>query len=337
MKAAIEAYCARIGQDSTLVQGAGGNVSWKDGDTLWIKASGTWLSEAMNKNIFVAVDLPHLQQNISSENFLVTPKLNCDTALRASIETLLHALMPSQIVLHLHAIEPLAHLVQKDFEKRFHELLDKNLRWTSIKYHKPGAALARAVWAALKREPDAKVIFLANHGVVIGASTLDEVDDILCHLTTSLAVCPRDFVSTQFTSHVIKLKETLSYLPISDIPVHQLAIDSFLFELLPTCWALYPDHVVFLGSQPFCYDDIDQACADLLDRNACPEIIFIRNIGVFAQPTLSLAKLIQLKCYYDVLSRQKNPQIINALNNEQVAELLNWEAEHYRMNLSKQA
>jgi len=32
-------FCSRIGSDSTLVQGAGGNISWKDGNILWIKAS----------------------------------------------------------------------------------------------------------------------------------------------------------------------------------------------------------------------------------------------------------------------------------------------------------
>ena len=48
-------FCSDIGGDAFLVQGAGGNVSWKDGDTLWVKASGTWLSEAKYKEIFLPV------------------------------------------------------------------------------------------------------------------------------------------------------------------------------------------------------------------------------------------------------------------------------------------
>lgn len=35
---------ARVGSNILLVQGAGGNSSVKDGDVLWVKASGTWLS-----------------------------------------------------------------------------------------------------------------------------------------------------------------------------------------------------------------------------------------------------------------------------------------------------
>ena len=42
----VREYCARIGANPLLVQGAGGNISWKEDHTLWIKASGTRLSNA---------------------------------------------------------------------------------------------------------------------------------------------------------------------------------------------------------------------------------------------------------------------------------------------------
>ena len=40
-----------------LVQGAGGNSSVKQDDVLWVKASGAWLSEAKEKEMFVPVEL----------------------------------------------------------------------------------------------------------------------------------------------------------------------------------------------------------------------------------------------------------------------------------------
>jgi rhamnose utilization protein RhaD (predicted bifunctional aldolase and dehydrogenase) len=46
LQASVINYCSTIGRDPLLVQGAGGNVSWKEGNTLWIKASGTWLADA---------------------------------------------------------------------------------------------------------------------------------------------------------------------------------------------------------------------------------------------------------------------------------------------------
>ena len=35
-----------IGADPLLIQGPGGNTSFKSGDELWVKASGAWLAEA---------------------------------------------------------------------------------------------------------------------------------------------------------------------------------------------------------------------------------------------------------------------------------------------------
>ena len=40
---------ADLGRNPLLVQGAGGNTSIKEDGLLWVKASGTWLSEATEK------------------------------------------------------------------------------------------------------------------------------------------------------------------------------------------------------------------------------------------------------------------------------------------------
>ena len=84
-KESIACYCEEIGLDSKLVQGAGGNVSWKDQDTLWIKASGEWLADARKKDIFLPIDLKHLKDSIKKSDFDVIPKLLSKTKLRPSI------------------------------------------------------------------------------------------------------------------------------------------------------------------------------------------------------------------------------------------------------------
>ena len=50
----IKEFCSELGNEPLLVQGAGGNVSWKDECTLWVKASGMWLVDSDSKEIFVA-------------------------------------------------------------------------------------------------------------------------------------------------------------------------------------------------------------------------------------------------------------------------------------------
>ena len=74
---AIKAFCKKIGSNSLLVQGAGGNISWKEDDVLWIKASGMWLIDAVKENIFVPninnvyVFLNHLHQVVNQHMNLI--------------------------------------------------------------------------------------------------------------------------------------------------------------------------------------------------------------------------------------------------------------------------
>jgi rhamnose utilization protein RhaD (predicted bifunctional aldolase and dehydrogenase) len=335
IRAAITDYCAAIGKDIMLVQGAGGNVSWKEKNTLWIKASGTWLADATSKDIFVPVDLIHLQAAIASKNFTVVPKLQFNSALRPSIETLLHALMPHPVVVHLHAVEILAYLVRNNFESEILRSLDNHLRWITTDYWKPGPSLAEAVNIALTNVPEVDVVFLKNHGVVIGGSNILEVDHILRILIAALITQPRNSTSVKPPNSALILKSGKQYLPVSDPKVHQLATDEALFNRLSSNWALYPDHVVFLGSKPTCYANLNEAQTILIDNNNYPELIFIKNTGVFTIPEFNITKQAQLRCYYDVLSRQTENCILNTLSDMQIAELLNWDAEQYRMHLLK--
>ena len=74
MRHDVRNYCARIGQEPLLVQGAGGNVSWKDGGTLWIKASGAWLADAEKDDIFVPADLDTLRVALARPPHLPLPE-----------------------------------------------------------------------------------------------------------------------------------------------------------------------------------------------------------------------------------------------------------------------
>lgn len=333
-KSVIE-YCAAIGADPLLVQGAGGNVSWKDGDTLWIKASGTWLSDAAEKDIFVPVDLGHLRRAISAGNFLESPKLSDESGLRPSIETMLHALMPHPVVIHLHAVEILAHLVRHEFEHTFALMLDSKIRWANVSYKKPGAELARAVYDAISTMPDANVVFLQNHGVVVGGSDITELNAILKSLIDTLRTYPRASSNLTAPDINIAIAEKKPYSPVQDVLVHQLATDMSLFRRLASDWALYPDHVVFLGVKAHIYETIDSLKKTLEDSADLQELVFVRGVGVFVQPGFSLGKIAQLRCYFDVLARQEEGTVLDSLNQEQIADLLNWGAEQYRQLIAK--
>lgn len=337
LREAVVEYCSKIGADPMLAQGAGGNVSWKEGGVLWIKASGTWLSEASQKDIFLPVDLFHISTALKSGEFFVAPKLQIESLLRPSIETTLHALMPHLIVVHLHAVEILATLVRPDFEVYVKSRLDKKIIWVTVPYTKPGPALAKEVSLALKNVDDPNVIFLKNHGVVIGASTVEEVEYILSVLVDELKLPPQNFLHEINGSipESFVLEDGFQFIPISDPVIHQLAINEVLFERLLKNWALYPDHVVFLGAQPYCYSNFNILLEECRGANAPPELIFLKHVGVFVTRSISMAKQAQLRCYYDVLIRQPENCALDVLNNQEIAELLDWNAEKYRMRISK--
>jgi rhamnose utilization protein RhaD (predicted bifunctional aldolase and dehydrogenase) len=326
----VKAFCAQIGADPLLVQGAGGNVSWKDGDALWVKASGMWLAEAELKEIFVPVKLTLLQTALTRHDFSVKPEVTSNSDLRPSIETLLHALMPHRVVVHLHAVEILAHLVQVNAKVKIKNLVGDAVKWIYVDYFKPGADLARAVSEQLTTRSDADVVFMGNHGVVIGG---DDVEDIASSLRTLISILKTEAPHTVDGSRDLTLESAFlarGYIPCRDKEINQLATKDDLASRLYAEWALYPDHVVFLGTEAAIFD----RNSDLSDLNdivtAKPPFVFSIGNCVFERQQVTPAQKVQLRCYYDVISRQVTFKNLATLNKGQVFEILNWDAEKYR-------
>jgi rhamnose utilization protein RhaD (predicted bifunctional aldolase and dehydrogenase) len=332
LRESVTDFSAMIGADSMLVQGAGGNVSWKDDDTLWVKASGTWLANAKDKDIFVPVDLHGLQKEIKAGNFAAVPKVRGESKLRPSIETLLHALMPHRVVVHVHAIEALAYLVRENAVNEINEKLGTNNHLAIVNYQKPGEALARAVGDILALSPDVQILLLKNHGVVIGGNDITEIETQLNWLLSKLNTNYIPNVNGVILQEPICVGSENEYLPL-DIPgIHNLAILKDLFIRVKNDWALYPDHLVFLGHRAYCYDSI-QALQKDLSSSATPELVFVKNLGVFTKSVFSIAKQAQLRCYLDVIVRQPKKEPLQVLSEKEIAELLEWDAERYRQQM----
>jgi rhamnose utilization protein RhaD (predicted bifunctional aldolase and dehydrogenase) len=326
----VKAFCAQIGADPLLVQGAGGNVSWKDGDVLWVKASGTWLVDAESKDIFVPVNLAHLQDALAKRDFFVKPEVNGNSGLRPSIETLLHALMPHKVVAHLHAVEMLAYLVQVNARQIIKSLVADSVKWIYIDYFKPGVDLARAISEELANRPGADVVFMANHGVVIGGSSVDDVLDTLHRLIFKMKTEPIATVTEIKSAKRCADFLSVGYVPCADRDIRLLTLEKDLYKRLSKDWALYPDHVVFLGAEPAV---IESACtySDLKQVVARkPAYIFCKNDFVYESTQITAAQRVQLRCYYDVIIRQALDERLSALTSLQVKELLGWDAEKYR-------
>ena len=98
--------------------------------------------------------------------------------------------------------------------------------------------------------------------------------------------------------------------------------------------SLYPDHVVFLGAKAICTENIHDFIEITKNTSQKEDIIFVRNVGVFESALLSKAKKEQASCYAAVLLRQSNDQELCKLSDKNVDDLINWEHEKYRTDIS---
>ena len=81
---------------------------------MWVKASGTWLSEARTGDIMVRVDAAGMAAALAAEDPLARDPANflevhaSPAGLRGSIETTMHAAIAWPIVLHTHCVATIA-------------------------------------------------------------------------------------------------------------------------------------------------------------------------------------------------------------------------------------
>lgn len=328
----ISEYCTLLGRDALLVQGAGGNISWKEGSTLWVKASGMWLSEANHRNIFVPVALEGPLGPLSKFN-AGSVFNGPSSGLRPSIEVALHSLMPHKVVLHLHAVEILAYLVRLTAREEIDSRLCEWNDYVYVDYIKPGKSLASEILAKIKAKKIVNIVLMKNHGIVIGGTNIEEVNERLIKLLQVFATSPKRAVNS-FEFYDSKSLPTFpAYRPVEDARLHSLAVNPQLFSYLDS-WALYPDHVVFLGPKAFKYRTYYEF-QEALHGGSRPEVVFIEGLGVWTLDGISRAKLEQLNCYFEVIIRQPAGSILSELGHQEIQELLEWDAEKFRKENSK--
>ena len=334
----VEKMCVELAANPLLVQGAGGNVSWKEKDTLWIKASGTWLADAVDEDIFIPTNIVHIRTALAEGNFNVTPIVTNESTLKPSIETLLHALMPQRIVIHLHAIDILPYLVVEDCELELKTRLSGDFNYTLVKYCKPGADLAKHVFQKIQLNENTNVIFLMNHGIVIGGDSVLEVlktlDSLHKRLINKVVFNQINHSLIEDSNAVVTLTKH-GYVPSESLNLHDLAVSPNLYYLLKNKWALFPDHVVFLGGQALIGSSDELSIMLLNNANLRPGFIFCNNVGTFQHASVTRAQIDQLNCFYDVAIRLSDLEKVVSLSVEDVGQLMDWDAEKYRLSIAK--
>ena len=181
------------GNNKEYVIAGGGNTSFKDEKTIWIKASGKALAE-LDENGLVALNREKLHiistktysddQGIREEevkNDLFGSLIDPGQKRRPSVETSLHELIRYKFVVHLHPTLINGILCSRNAKNLVIKLLGEKVLF--VPYIDPGYTLFKKLEAEIKNyrgtySSDPQIILLENHGSFVSADTTEEIRKI---------------------------------------------------------------------------------------------------------------------------------------------------------------
>ncbi|HEX7391109.1 MAG TPA: class II aldolase/adducin family protein, partial [Acidiphilium sp.] len=237
-------------------------------------------------------------------------------ALRPSIETAMHALIPAPVVLHVHCVATIAAAVRADAATILARALH-GLNFAFLPYARPGQPLAEVVAA----RPGFDIYVLGNHGLTVAAETVPAAMALLDTVAARLDVAPRATPGAD-VKRLAALAAGTEYLPATDPALHALAADPASLAVA-RAGSLYPDHVIFLGP----------GVAEWPETKA--PFALVPGAGALVRRDASASALAMMGCLADVAARVPSGAALAALDRDEDAGLLGWEAETYRQGLKR--
>lgn len=170
------------------VKGGGGNTSFKDGQTVWVKPSGTTLADLRPEN-FVAVDRrklaalyemevpPDSAEREARVKDLMMRAVCGGSRGRPSVETPLHDILEAPFVVHTHTTLVNGLTCSREGRAAAARIFPDAL-W--VPYTDPGFTLSMIVRRMVGAYREARgrqptVILLENHGVFVAGRTPEEI------------------------------------------------------------------------------------------------------------------------------------------------------------------
>ena len=338
----------------------GGNTSVKNDTTLYIKPSGCALATIQPEQ-FLAIDRAQLNklfefpvpENVQLREEIAKNMLAAAVrpigAGRPSVETPLHNIIDYTYIVHLHPALVNGLTCAIDGKAACARMFPDAL-W--IDYCDPGSTLAFVAKKALdedtaKRGCQAKVIFLQNHGVFVGADSPEEVKAIYDDITSKLTAAYKAAgISTE--SFDLGAPDTEAVLETAPV-LRQLLADEAgnrpivhaAGSVAPFDGPLTPDHVVYAKSFAFNGEATEEAIADFKAKYGyLPKVVGIPGKGLYtAADNLKDAKAIVI-AIANALQVQRLAGAFGGpkfLSEREYKFIENWEVESYRRSVSMAA
>ncbi len=319
-------------------QGGGGNTSVKDGDVMYIKASGFRLKDIDETTAYVPMNLPVIRDFINSitdgdsrdleaENKKVTAEATMHAEglapLRPSVEVGFHSVLKKYVV-HTHSVY--ANLLtcsvtgKEEAAKLF---ASADYGYIFMPYIDPGLTLSVSMKKALdgyraENGRDAEVIFMQNHGLVVNADTAERVMAIHEDANGRIAA---HFNLTPVKEVVLEERKEGVYASKTPYITHYLENHKFDKVLLDE-FPLYPDQLVYLNNV----------------IAFAPEKLKVEGGTVVYATNLKEATTLEetLFAYLFVLTTLRDKgYAVSTMSEKDVYFINHWEAEKYRRSLSK--
>lgn len=189
------------GTNKAFVIAGGGNTSFKNATTLWVKASGVTLADIDEKG-FAVLDRAKVKATLSQtystnpekreeevKNDLMASRLDPINGKRPSVEAALHEMIPFPFVVHTHPFTVNSITCSQQGSQTISRLFGN--RAIFVEYTDPGYTLAKKMEVRMqeyhqKFNKIPQMIFLENHGVFIAADTTIAIQQIYEEIMTTI-------------------------------------------------------------------------------------------------------------------------------------------------------
>ncbi len=362
------------GSNKDFVIAGGGNTSFKDDNTIWIKASGQALAEITEDDLVTLSrqKLHIISSSIYSEDPVTREEqvktdislsiTDSDKNKRPSVETSLHELIQYKFVVHLHPTKINGILCSRNARNLIHSIFgDMGL---FVPYTDPGYTLFKKLETDINAfrgrfNSDPHIIFLENHGVFVGADSTGEIkniyNDIELKIEGHLAPLP-EITSLPYNPLLNKVLPGIRILLSGEQPGiirfrHNTLVAKFYQnqqEYHKISLPLTPDIIVYCKTRYLFIEQVSSA-EKILDSfkyqlphflseyGYSPKIFIIKDMGVFAIAESCSAAETALDVYEDLIKISYYASQcggIKFLTPEQVSFIDQWEVENYRRKVA---
>jgi len=363
------------GANKDFVIAGGGNTSYKDDQTIWIKASGEPLAE-LTEDGLVELNREKLHQLSSKEysdepmkreeqvkSDLLSSIIDPSRNKRPSVETSLHEMIGYRFVVHLHPTMINGIMCSRNARNIINQLFGSEVLF--VPYTDPGYTLFKKLETEIKefrnsRKCDPKIIYLENHGIFVSANNTEEIkalyDEIIRKTADHLKPLPA-IEQLPFNSLMHNVLPVLRMILSDDKPkVIRYRNNTLISEYCSSqkefhkiSLPLTPDIIVYCKTR-FLYIEHSVTSEKILDSFRTqlprfineyghkPRVIVIKNAGILAiEDNCSSAESV-LDVYEDLVRISYFAEQcggIKPLTPDQVSFIDQWEVENYRRKVSK--